>query len=566
MLIDCVEYTCSQLLSIRIPHYVMTVPDPKTTQAWAILSKHKKAMKKVLLRDLFDQDPERFNKLSWSHAGLTIDLSKQRLSDETLPLLLDLAETMQVADRRDAMFAGQAVNTTENRAALHVALRDPTDRAYFSNGEDVALKVKYARGRMLGFVKQVISGARTGYTGKQFERVVNIGIGGSDLGPRCAVTALADHATSSLHVDFVATVDGTALQDVLAAADPERTLFLVCSKSFSTLETITNAHQARRWLVAALGEESVAEHFIALTAANKAAETFGIPEANVFPMWDWVGGRYSLWSSIGLSIALGCGPDVFERILAGAHAMDRHFETASLAENIPVLMGLVGVWNQDFWKTTALSVLPYDHRLRLVPAHFQQLLMESNGKGVRADGEAVSARTAPIVFGGSGAESQHSFMQQIHQSPKVVPVEFIVALDGRGDPHRDILVANAFAQSEALMRGLLEDEISQDSAKNAVPYKVCPGNRPSTTVLLDSLTPETFGALIALYEHRTFVEGTLWGLNSFDQWGVEFGKALASKLMTGLQSGHVGAGHDSSTAGLLSAYLAQKTPPRKPPS
>ncbi|MEQ8734712.1 MAG: glucose-6-phosphate isomerase [Rhodospirillaceae bacterium] len=544
----------------------MTVPDPKKTKAWAVLTQHNQAMENVLLRNLFDQDSKRFNKFSWSHAGLTVDLSKQRLSDETLPLLLDLAETMQVADRRNAMFAGQPVNTTENRAALHVALRDPTDRAYFVNGEDVALQIKYARGRMLAFVKQVISGARTGHTGQAFDRVVNIGIGGSDLGPRCAVTALSDHSTSPLKVDFVATVDGTALQDVLAYADPHRTLFLICSKSFSTLETMTNAQEARRWLVAALGETAVADHFIALTAANSAAGIFGIPETNVFPLWDWVGGRYSLWSAIGLSIALGCGPEVFERILAGAHAMDRHFETAPLAENIPVLMGLVSVWNQDFWTASALSVLPYDHRLRLVPAHFQQLLMESNGKGVRADGKPVSARTAPIVFGGSGAESQHSFMQQIHQSPKVVPVEFIVALDGQGDPHRDILVANAFAQSEALMRGLLEDEIPRDSAKSAVPYKVCPGNRPSTTILLESLIPETFGALIALYEHRTFVEGTLWGLNPFDQWGVEFGKALASKLMTSLETGHVAAGHDSSTAGLLSAYLAQRGQNRTLPS
>ena len=540
----------------------MTVLDPTTKEAWAALVQHRASIGDITLRTLFDQDPERFDSYSWSVAGLTVDLSKQYLHEETLPLLLNLAREMDVEGQRAAMYTGDPVNVSEERAALHVALRDPTSRPYVVEDEDVAPQIKFARGRMLAFTCQIISGTRTGHTGVPFDRVVNIGIGGSDLGPRCAVAALREHATSPLQVNFVATVYSTALQDVLQNATPGSTMFVVCSKSFSTRETMANAIEARRWLVDALGEAAVADHFVAVTAAPKAAEDFGIAADAVFPMWDWVGGRYSLWSAIGLSVALSCGPEVFERVLAGAHAMDRHFETAPLTENIPVLMGLVGIWNQDFWNTTALAVLPYDHRLRVLPAHFQQLVMESNGKGVRSDGQPVLVRTAPIIFGGSGPESQHSFLQQIHQSPKVVPVDFIVALDGQGETDRDILVANAFGQSEALMRGLSADEIAKNSAENVAPHKVCPGNRPSTTILLESLIPETFGALVALYEHRTFVEGTLWGLNSFDQWGVEFGKALASNLLADLADlavGHLGTGHDSSTTGLLTAYLAHRT-------
>jgi len=537
----------------------MICSDPTTTEAWGALTRHRVGMAGNTLRSLFEQDPGRFDGLSWSVAGLTIDLSKQRLSEETLPLLLDLAKVMDIEGQRAALYAGEKVNVTEDRAALHVALRDPTDRAYPVDGDDVSVQIKSARGQMLGFAEQVISGQRTGCNGQRFDRVINIGIGGSDLGPRSAVTALADHTVPNLTVDFVATVDSTALQDALATATAERTLFVVASKSFTTRETMTNAGYARQWLVDALGESAMADHFVAVTAASGVAEAFGVSADAVFPMWDWVGGRYSVCSAIGFSVALACGPDVFERILSGAHAMDRHFETAPLDQNLPVLMGLISIWNQDFWRTAALAVLPYDHRLRLLPDHFQQLMMESNGKGVRADGEDVSFRTAPIVFGGSGAESQHSFMQQIHQSPTVVPVEFIVALDGRDEVDRDILVVNAFAQSEALMRGLSADEIPEGSDKNIIAHKACPGNRQSTTILLESLTPETFGALIALYEHRTFVEGTLWGLNPFDQWGVEFGKVLASSLLTDLAAGNADAGLDSSTKGLLNAYLATRS-------
>lgn len=555
----------------------MSVPDPSQTGAWSALERHHASLKDVTLASLFAQESERFQQLSWSVAGLTVDLSKQHVTVDTLALLIDLARAMNVEGRRTAMFAGDAINETENRAALHVALRDPTDRPYHALGTAVSADVKATQSRMLAFARDVIEGRRTGHTGARFERVVNIGIGGSDLGPRCAVMALADHATSPLKTNFVASLDGTALRDVLSDAHADRTLFVVCSKSFSTLETMTNARAARAWLVDALGESAVADHFVAVSAKPSAAAEFGIPADNVFPMWDWVGGRYSLWSAIGLSIALGSGPDVFERLLAGAHAMDRHFETAPLVENLPVLMALLTIWNRSFRDTSSVAVLPYDHRLSLVPSHLQQVIMESNGKRVSADGAALSTGVSPVIFGGPGTDSQHSFMQLIHQSPMVVPVEFIISLDGHNDPNRDQLIASAFAQSQALMNGVSEDEIAQNSAKNLVSHKVCPGNRPSTTILLDSLSPETFGALLALYEHRTFVEGTLWGLNSFDQWGVELGKTLANRLLSdltaqpasgpGSQTGSdaaspAAAGHDSSTAGLLSAYRARKNESR----
>lgn len=524
------------------------------------------------MASLFAQDSERFKRLSWSVAGLTVDLSKNLVAPDSLPLLLDLARAMDVEGQRRKMFAGDMINATENRAALHVALRDPTDRSYTAAGANVSAEIKSTQARILDFARAVIGGQRTGHTGARFERVVNIGIGGSDLGPRCAVTALADHATSSLATDFVASADGTALRDILATAKPDRTLFIVCSKSFSTLETMTNAQAARHWLVKALGQDAVPHHFVAVSAKPSAAAEFGIPADNVLPMWDWVGGRYSLWSAIGLSIALGSGPEVFERLLAGAHSMDHHFETAPLAQNLPVLMALLTVWNRSFLGTSAVAVLPYDHRLRLLPSHLQQLIMESNGKSVRADGSPLTTEASPVIFGGSGSESQHSFMQLIHQSPMVVPVEFIVALNAQNDPNRDQLIASAFAQSQALMSGVSEAEVAQNTAENLTSHKVCPGNRPSTTVLLESLSPETFGALLALYEHRTFVEGTLWGLNSFDQWGVELGKTLASRLHSDLadlasnpDSGHgslADAGHDSSTAGLLTAYLARKSETR----
>lgn len=548
------------------------VPNPTQTEAWATLTRHCARLQDVTLASLFDEDSERFKALSWSAEGLTVDLSKQRVTGDTLTLLLDLAHAMDVEGQRDKMFAGHIINATENRAALHVALRDPTPRTYCAGGTDVSSEIKSAQSRMLEFARDVINGQRTGHTGLPFERVINIGIGGSDLGPRCAVTALTDHATSHLATDFVASADGSALQDALAGTGADRTLFIVCSKSFSTLESMTNAKAARQWLVDALGEAAVAEHFVAVSAKPSAAAEFGIPAENVFPMWDWVGGRYSLWSAIGLSIALGIGPDVFERLLTGAYAMDQHFETAPLDQNLPVLMALLTVWNRSFLGTSAVAVLPYDHRLRLLPSHLQQLVMESNGKSVRSNGAPLSTAASPVIFGGSGSESQHSFMQLIHQSPMVVPVEFIIALSASNDPNRDHLIASAFAQSQALMTGVSAAEIAQNaqkSAENLVAHKVCPGNRPSTTILLDSLSPETFGALLALYEHRTFVEGTLWGLNSFDQWGVELGKTLASRLLLDLTSNQdsasgsrAGAGRDSSTAGLVSAYLARKNETR----
>ncbi len=547
-----------------------SVTDPAATSAWQALGRHRDAMRDVPLLSLFDESPHRAADFSFAAAGITADLSKQRLTSETLDLLLALADEMNIDGARAAMFAGEAINATEERAALHVALRDPSDRAYTAHGEDVTAAIKQTRGKVTAFANDVLSGKRTGRTGLPFERVVNIGIGGSDLGPRCAVTALADHIQRGLDIDFVATPDAVALNDVLAGANPDSTLFIVCSKSFSTAETMTNARAARAWLTAALGEAAVQDHMAAVTANAAAAADFGIDAQNVFPMWDWVGGRYSLWSSIGLSIALSCGPEVFDRLLDGAHGMDRHFETAPLAENLPVLMALTTIWNRNFLGSPALAVLPYDHRLRVLPGHLQQLIMESIGKGVRADGAAVTYDTAPLILGGSGPESQHSFLQMIHQSPTVVPVDFIIALDGQDGVDRDHIFANCLAQSEALMRGLSPGGVTRDSAENLALHKACPGGRPSTTVLLDSLTPETIGALIALYEHKTFVEGTLWGLNSFDQWGVELGKTLAKTLLPQLTApanqtsptltnlNPAGTGRDSSTMALLTAYRGRR--------
>ena len=539
----------------------MAALDPTQTNSWATLSRHRDEVARTSLRTLFDEDPARFDTFSWTVGGLTVDFSKQRITAETVSLLCDLARAMSLEEHRAAMYAGQHINTSEDCAALHVALRDSTDRSYTIDGEDVSAAVAATRRCIGDIAMSVIGGSRTGHTGQTFTRVINIGIGGSDLGPRLAVSALAEKDGSALDVRFVATVDVIALNDALHGADPARTLFVVCSKSFSTQETMANAESARQWLVDTLGKEAVASHFIAVTANAEAATTFGIAGDNVLPLWEWVGGRFSLWSAVGVSVALACGADVFNAMLSGAHAMDWHFETAPLNDNLPMLAGLIGVWNRNFWQCPATAVLPYDHRLHLLPAYFQQMMMESNGKGLRRDGTPVTYGTAPVLFGASGSESQHSIMQLIHQSPMIVSVEFIVSLDGKGDGHRDKLIANAFAQSEALMLGLEVQEKFKESGDSRTIHKSCPGNRPSTTILLDTLTPETLGALLAFYEHRTFVEGTLWGLNSFDQWGVELSKTLAKGLLSDITSNRVGAGRDSSTAGLLATYLARRKTP-----
>jgi len=534
----------------------MTKSDPSQSIEWATLSHHREVIGNTTLSNLFEADPQRFTKLSWSFNGLTFDFSKQRVTRETLGFLMDLARFRGVEGWRNAMFAGDNINSTENRAALHVALRDFSSRQYKPEGVDVSIEVSNTRDRIISFAKAIISGQDTGHTGLSFDRAVNIGIGGSDLGSRCVVNALSKD--KGLHTDFVSSVDGTALKNVLAVADPARTIFIVCSKTFSTQETLTNADHARRWLVAELGEDAVASHFVIVSASPDAAARFCIPKDRVFPIWSWVGGRYSLWSAIGLSIALGCGPDAFIQMLAGAHTMDRHFETVPLEENIPVIAALIDVWNFNFWGFSSLAILPYDERLNRLPNYLQQLMMESNGKGVTYDGVTPSTSASPIIFGGPGSDSQHSFMQLIHQSPTVVPAEFVVALDGKDDPNRDKVIANVLAQSEALMRGLSSYEINQDSEENRAEYKTCPGNRPSTTILLDSISAETLGTLLAFYEHRTFVEGVLWGLNSFDQWGVELGKSFAAELLADIEAGHSCVERDSSTVGLMTAYSIKR--------
>lgn len=526
--------------------------------AWQALETHAAVMRDAHLRDLFAVDPDRFGRLSFSLGPLFADYSKCRVTPETVGLLLELARARNVEGARAAMFAGEPINSTEKRAVLHVALRNRAERAMNVNGHDVMADVCAARARMKSFSEAVRSGAWTGATGKPIRHIVNVGIGGSHLGPMFAADALKDYQSKDISLAFVSNPDRAQIDEALTGLDPAATLFIVASKTFTTVETMFNANIARRWIVDQLGEAAVAQHFAAVSTNLDAAATFGIPAANVFPMWDWVGGRYSVWSAIGLSVVIACGFDAFDQFLAGAEAMDRHFETASLAQNLPVILALIGVWHTSFLDFPALAVLPYDHRLKLLPSHLQQLDMESNGKGVMTDGGPVAGSTGPIIFGGGGSDSQHSFFQHLHQSPRITPCEFIAALkgnDGAG-PSRDLLLANMFAQGEALMKGRTAPDLAATPAE-LVPHRSFSGNRPSTALLIEELTPYTLGMLLALYEHRIFVQGVIWGINAFDQWGVELGKELARSLEPAFAADapdDVLTARDGSTAGLVAAY------------
>jgi glucose-6-phosphate isomerase len=527
--------------------------------AWQALSRHAGAVAKLHLRELFAADRGRFAAFSHREGPLLADFSKQRVTAETLKLLIDVARARGVEEGRAAMFAGARINATENRAVLHVALRNRAERAMRVDGIDVMPDVRATLARLKTFCDRVADGTWRGASGKPIRHVVNIGIGGSHLGPMFVADALADRRRPGVGVAFVSNPDRAQIDEVLAACDPAATLFVIASKTFTTVETMSNARIARAWIAEALGEQAVAQHFAAVSTNLHAVAAFGIPEANVFPMWDWVGGRYSLWSAIGLPVMLACGFEAFDQLLAGAYAMDRHFETAPLARNLPVLMALIGVWNINVLGCDALAVLPYDHRLRLLPAHLQQLDMESNGKAVTIGGDAVGCLTGPIVFGAGGSDGQHSFFQLLHQGPRIVPCDFIVALKGPAgfEASRDLLVANAFAQTEALMNGRTAAELAATPAA-LKPHRAFPGNRPTTTLLLDELTPFSLGQLIALYEHKVFVQGLIWGVNSFDQWGVELGKELATALGPVLAGAAPPTGKDSSTAGLAAAYLEAK--------
>ncbi|MGQ7793340.1 glucose-6-phosphate isomerase [Faunimonas sp. B44] len=534
----------------------------KARRALEALAEHGRTLAGTTLRELFARDPDRFARFSASAGGLTLDYSKNLVTAETVPLLVALAEAAGVEERRHAMVSGEAINNTERRAVLHVALRAARGADIRVGGENVVPAVHEVLDRMGAFAEAVRSGAIRGATGLAFADVVNIGIGGSDLGPAMAAAALAPYRGGGPRVHFVSNVDGAHIADTLAALDPARTLFLIASKTFTTAETMTNAGTARAWLADALGDKAVADHFAAISTNLAAVESFGISADRVFGFWDWVGGRYSVWSAIGLPVAIAIGSANFERFLAGGRTMDEHFLAAPLAQNLPVLMALVGIWHRNVHGMASQAILPYDQRLARFAAHLQQLDMESNGKRVTRDGRPVDYETGPVVWGEPGTNGQHAFFQLLHQGTDVVPCDFLVAAEPHealGDHHAK-LVANCLAQSEALAFGKTEEEARAELAQSGLgaaeidrlaPHKAFPGNRPSNTLLYRRLDPFTLGMLIALYEHKVFVQGVVWDVNSFDQWGVELGKALASRLLPIVRDGAPAAGLDSSTAGLV---------------
>jgi glucose-6-phosphate isomerase len=527
--------------------------------AWKALDAHYEELKGVHLRDLFAGDPTRGERLTVEACGLYLDYSKNRVSDETLGLLVKLAEESGVAERRDAMFRGEKINVTEGRSVLHVALRMPTSASLVVGGRDVVHDVHEVLDRMTSFAQRVRSGEWKGSTGKPIKNVVNIGIGGSDLGPVMAYRALRHHSRRDMTFRFLSNVDGTDFAEATRDLDPEETLFIVSSKTFTTLETMTNARTARAWALATLKDEAaIAKHFVAVSTNAEEVDSFGIDTANMFGFWDWVGGRYSMDSAIGLSTMLAVGADNFHRMLAGFHAMDEHFRTAPFERNLPVLLGLLAVWYRDFFGSQTIAVLPYDQYLERFPAYLQQLTMESNGKSVRLDSSRVDYDTGAIYWGEPGTNGQHSFYQLIHQGTTIIPCDFIGfarSLNPLGR-HHDLLMANVFAQAEALAFGKTPEQVEAEGAPDwLVPHRVFEGNRPSNTILANELTPETLGTLVALYEHSVFTQGAIWSINSFDQWGVELGKVLAKRIVPELEApGDLELTHDSSTNTLIRRY------------
>ncbi|MGI5291332.1 glucose-6-phosphate isomerase [Nonomuraea polychroma] len=511
--------------------------DITQSQEWAALSKHQEDLGGRTLRELFAEDPGRAERMTVTAGDLYLDYAKHRATQETIDLLVALAERAGLRDRTEAMFSGEHINVSEDRAVLHVALRMPRDVELIVDGQDVVADVHAVLDKMTAFASRVRSQEWKGATGRPIETVVNIGIGGSDLGPAMAYEALRDYADAGITARFVSNIDPADITGNLADLDPETTLFVISSKTFTTLETLTNARVARRWLVEALGDEAVSQHFVAVsTNAAKVAE-FGIGADNMFGFWDWVGGRYSYFGAVGLSLMIAIGPERFREMLAGLHTMDEHFRTAPLEANMPVLMAMLGIWYNDFFGAETRAVLPYSQRLHRFPAYLQQLTMESNGKSVRADGAPVTVNTGEIFWGEPGTNGQHAFYQLLHQGTRLVPADFIgfaEPYDDREGMH-DQLTANLLAQTSALAFGKTSEEISAEGTATAiVPHKVMPGNRPSSTILAPKLTPSTLGQLVALYEHIVFVEGTIWGVDSFDQWGVELGKKMALDLAPAL--------------------------------
>ncbi len=542
------------------------LPDPTPTPIdqtpeWAALAAHHGAVRDAHLRDLFATDPERAARCTAAGAGLFLDYSKHRITADTMPLLLALARAARVEERRDAMFAGERINVTEDRSVLHTALRILPDERLLVDGQDVAADVHEVLDRMAAFAVRVRGGEWTGFTGKRIRNVVNIGIGGSDLGPAMATEALRYYSDRSMRFRFVSNVDGTDLREAVIDLDPAETLFIVSSKTFTTIETLTNATSAREWLLAGLGgdDAAVARHFVAVSTNADKVRAFGIDTANMFGFWDWVGGRYSMDSAIGLSLMVAIGPDDFRELLAGFHAMDDHFRTAPLGENLPVLMALLGVWYGNFFGFESHAVLPYSQELSRFPAYLQQLDMESNGKSVRLDGTRVGYTTGPIVWGTAGTNGQHAYYQLLHQGTHIVPADLIGFVNPTTEigPHHDLLMANLFAQAEAFAFGKTRDEVAAAVVpEHQVNARVFEGNRPTSVILADRLTPRVLGALVALYEHKVFVQGAIWGIDSFDQWGVELGKILATRIAGELTavSDEVANVHDASTAALIRRY------------
>jgi glucose-6-phosphate isomerase len=539
----------------QTPNKIAPLPERPN---WTALEQHSAKIRDLHLRELFAQDSGRGKRFTLEALGLYFDYSKNRITDETMRLLLGLAEQSGLRSRIDAMFAGEKINVTEQRAVLHVALRAPVGEKIFVDGADVVPEVHAVLGKMEKFAAQVRSGAWKGHTGKRIRNIVNVGIGGSDLGPVMAYEALTHYSQRDLTFRFVSNVDGTDFVEATQDLQAEETLFVICSKTFTTLETMTNAHTARDWVLKALNDKkAIARHFVAVSTNKAKVEDFGIDTDNMFGFWDWVGGRYSMDSAIGLSTMIAIGADGFRAMLSGFHAMDEHFRTTPFERNLPVLMGLLVVWYNAFFDAQTVAVLPYEQYLKRFPAYLQQLTMESNGKHVTLEGTKVDYQTGPIYWGEPGTNGQHSFYQLIHQGTRLIPCDFIGfgrSLNPLGN-HHDLLMANVFAQAEALAFGRTPDEVrAAGTPEPLVSHKTFEGNRPSTTILAESLTPETLGKLIALYEHSVFTQGTIWQIDSFDQWGVELGKALAEKIVPELSAGESTAKHDSSTNALIQYY------------
>jgi glucose-6-phosphate isomerase len=545
----------------------MLQPALTTTASFQALETHAVEAEDWQLRGLFAAEPQRFPAMTVDAAGLFLDYSKNRLDGRTLELLADLARERGVEEQRDAMFAGEKINLTESRAVLHTALRAPRDTALVVDGQDVSADVHAVLDRVKAFSDAVRAGTWLGYSGKPITDVVNIGIGGSDLGPKMVCLALRQYAHPRLAMHFVSNVDGHDMDATLSRVNPETTLFIIASKTFTTTETMMNAQTARAWFVQHAAATELARHFVAVSTNTEAIKAFGIDPANMFPFWDWVGGRYSVWSAIGLPVALCVGFGHFSDFLAGAHAMDLHFKEAPLETNMPVLLGLIGFWNRQFLGCSSVSIAPYHQDLNRFPAYLQQLDMESNGKRVTKGGHPVDTPTCPVIWGDCGTNGQHAYFQLLHQGTDVTPIDFIATLRPAHEyqNHHAALLANCFAQSEAFMRGKTLDEVRTDlqaqglslaEIERLAPHKTFPGNRPSNTILMEYLTPYTLGALIALYEHKTFVQGVLWDVNSFDQWGVELGKVLAKKIEAELTGEAQPEQHDSSTNGLIAMAKA----------